>query len=82
MKCFFRLKKPSNFFILEISITSDINLPFLPICLFLKYAVCCEDIKSIKISLKELLILFLDLHLIKIWVYSFYESPVFFFLLT
>ena len=39
-------KKPSNFFILAISITSDINLPLSPICLFLTYAVCCEDIKS------------------------------------
>ena len=24
---------------------SDINLPLSPICLFLTYAVCCEDIK-------------------------------------
>ena len=49
MKCFFKPKKPSNFFILEISVTSDINLPFSPICLFLKCAVCCKDIKSVRI---------------------------------
>ena len=40
------LKKLSNFYILAISITSDINLPLSPICLFLTYAVCCIDIKS------------------------------------
>ena len=39
-------RKPSNFFILAISVTSDINLPLSSICLFLTYVVCCEDIKS------------------------------------
>ena len=36
----------SIFFNLANSITLDINLPPSPICLFLTYAVCCEDIKS------------------------------------
>ena len=36
------LKKLSNFYILAISITSDINLPLSPICLFVTYVVCCE----------------------------------------
>ena len=39
-------KKPSIFFISAISITSAINLPLFPICLFLTYAVCYEKIKS------------------------------------
>ena len=39
-------RKPYNIFILAISITSVINLPLSPICLFLTYAVCCEEIKS------------------------------------
>ena len=34
------------FFILSVSIISDINLPPSAIFLFLTYAVCCEDIKS------------------------------------
>ena len=40
-----QLKNRPIFFILAISIT-DINLPLSPICQFLTYAVCCEDIKS------------------------------------
>ena len=40
------LKKLSNFYILAISITSDINLPLSPICLFVTYVVFCEVIKS------------------------------------
>ena len=39
-------KKPSNFFILEISVTSDINLSLSPICLFSTYTVCYEESKS------------------------------------
>ena len=69
-----QLKKLCNVFILAVSITSDINLPLSPVCLFLTYTVCCEDIKSGKtflVSLKEFLILFLDLYLIKKWVFSF-----------
>ena len=42
----FVTKKPCNFFILSISITSDINLALSPICLFLSNVVCCEEIKS------------------------------------
>ena len=42
---FILTKKPSNFFILGISIT-DINLPLSPICLFLTNAVCGEESKS------------------------------------
>ena len=38
-------RKPSNSFILAIFI-SDINLPLSAICLFLKYTVRCEEIKS------------------------------------
>ena len=41
-----QLKKLCNVFILAISITSNINLPLSPVCLFLTYTVCCEDIKS------------------------------------
>ena len=62
-------------------ITSDINLLLSPICFFLAYAVCCEEIKSgnfFLVSVKELLIFFLDLYLTKKWVsylwVSFYES--------
>ena len=39
-------RKPYNFFILAVSMTSVINLPLSPIYLFLTYAVCCEEIKS------------------------------------
>ena len=38
-------RKPSNFFNLAISLESDIDLPLSPICLFLTYAVYCEEIK-------------------------------------
>ena len=38
-------RKPSNFFNLVISLESDVDLPLSPICLFLTYAVCCEEIK-------------------------------------
>ena len=54
-------RKPSNFFTLVISVTADINLPLSPICLFLTFAICCEEIKSGRIFLvsqKELLIFF------------------------
>ena len=60
------------FFILAISVTSDINLPLSLICLFLTYAVKRLNlVKFFLVSLKELLILFLDLHLIKSWVSNF-----------
>ena len=69
------------FFILAISITSDINLPLSPLCLFLAYAVCCEEIKSGKTFFsfcERASDIFLDLHLTKKWVsylwISFYES--------
>ena len=39
------------FFILAISITSGINLLLSPICLFLTYAIFCEEIKSGRTSL-------------------------------
>ena len=45
-----QLKNLPIFFILAISVTSVINLPLSPICVFLTYAVCCEDIKSGKTS--------------------------------
>ena len=69
-------KKPS-FFILAISITSDINFPFLPVCLLLTF-VKRFVVKRLNlvifflVSLKELLTLFLDLHLTKKWVSSFF----------
>ena len=40
------IRKPYNFFILAVSMTSVINLPLSPIYLFLTYAVCCEEIES------------------------------------
>ena len=70
----FVTKKSCNFFILAISITSDINLPLSPICLLLKNVVCCEEIKSgrtfFNFSEKAFDII-LDLHLRKKWVSSF-----------
>ena len=39
-------KKTSTFFTLAISITLDNNLPLSPICLFLTYTICCEEIES------------------------------------
>ena len=39
-------KKRSSFFILAVSVISDVNLLLSRICLFLAYAVCYEDIKS------------------------------------
>ena len=68
-------KKLFNFFfILAISIISDINLSLSPLCLFLTYPVCCKKVKSGRtflVSLKELLILSLDLHRTKKWVSNF-----------
>ena len=45
-QCPLQLKTLPILFILAVSITSDANLPLSPICLFLTYAVCCEEIKS------------------------------------
>ena len=75
-----RLQGPPNivvshnfpiFFMLAISITSDITLSLSPICLFLTCVFCCQEIKSVKtflVSQKDLLILFLVLHPTKKWV--------------
>ena len=75
-----RLQGPPNivvshnfpiFFMLAISITSDITLSLSPICLFLTCVFCCQEIKSVKtflVSQKDLLILFLVLHPTKRWV--------------
>ena len=38
-------------FTLAISITSDINLPPSPVCLFSIYGVCCEEIRSGRTSI-------------------------------
>ena len=66
--------KHSNSFILAIFITSDINLPLSPICLFLTYAVWFGEIKFGRtfFSFSERAFdIFFDLHLLKKWVSSF-----------
>ena len=79
-KSWIRLQGPPNivvshnfpiFFMLAISITSDITLSLSPICLFLTCVICYQEIKSVRIFLvsqKDLLILFLVLHPTKRWV--------------
>ena len=80
-------KKPSNSFLLVISVTSDIDLPLSQICLFLTCDVCCEEIKSCKsffsFSERAFDIIFRS-HLIKKWVSGFLRISYlsFFFLLT